>query len=101
LGFAVVTRLSKIYSAFVLVSMLMALLMTSVAVQAAEKPTRKVASSKHARAKAVRKVAQRAEEPVRASYANQAGLHDAGDPLALKSAVALVMDQDTDEVLFS
>ena len=97
-----VTRLSKIYSAFVLVGMLMALLTTSAAVQAAaEKPTRKAASGKHARVKALRKVSQHAEEPVRASFANQAGLHDATDGLALKSAVALVLDQDTDEVLFS
>ena len=103
MGLVVVTRLSKIYSAFVLIGMLVALLTTSAAVQAAaEKPTRKSASSgKHARAKALRKVSQRAEEPVRASYANQAGLHEASDSLALRSAVALVMDQDTDEVLFS
>lgn len=40
-------------------------------------------------------------QPLRASFGQQQGLHTAGDPLALKSAVALVVDQDTQEVLFS
>jgi D-alanyl-D-alanine endopeptidase (penicillin-binding protein 7) len=39
--------------------------------------------------------------PVRASDGQRQGLHGADDPLALRSSVALVMDQDTDEVLFS
>ncbi len=39
--------------------------------------------------------------PMRASFGQQQGLHAAGDPLALKSAVALVVDQDTREVLLS
>ncbi|HWP19139.1 MAG TPA: D-alanyl-D-alanine endopeptidase [Burkholderiaceae bacterium] len=37
----------------------------------------------------------------RLSYGQAYGLHDAPDPLDLKSSVALVIDQDTDEVLFS
>ena len=37
----------------------------------------------------------------RLSFGQVAGLHAAGDPLELKSSVALVMDQDTHEVLFS
>jgi D-alanyl-D-alanine endopeptidase (penicillin-binding protein 7) len=40
-------------------------------------------------------------EPVRPSFGQLYGLHGAADALDLKSSVALVMDQDTDEVLFS
>ena len=47
-----------------------------------------------------RKVAVRAE-PARPSFGQISGLHATGDELALKSSVALVVDQDTDEVLFS
>ena len=39
--------------------------------------------------------------PARPSYGQLAGLHGALDPLDLKSSVALVVDQDTQEVLFS
>jgi D-alanyl-D-alanine endopeptidase (penicillin-binding protein 7) len=38
--------------------------------------------------------------PLRPSEGQLAGLHQSGDPLSLKSSVALVVDQDTDEVLF-
>jgi D-alanyl-D-alanine endopeptidase (penicillin-binding protein 7) len=38
--------------------------------------------------------------PPRPSYGQLAGLHAASDPLDLKSSVALVIDQDTREVLF-
>jgi D-alanyl-D-alanine endopeptidase (penicillin-binding protein 7) len=37
----------------------------------------------------------------RISFGQQEGLHDTRDALALKSSVALVLDQDTSEVLFS
>lgn len=37
----------------------------------------------------------------RPSFGQMAGLHQVSDPLELKSSVALVMDQDTKEVLFS
>lgn len=37
--------------------------------------------------------------PMRASYGQMAGLHAATDPLDLRSSVALVIDQDTREVL--
>jgi serine-type D-Ala-D-Ala endopeptidase (penicillin-binding protein 7) len=40
-------------------------------------------------------------EPPRPSFGMVYGLHDTEDPLDLKSSVALVIDQDTDEVLFS
>jgi D-alanyl-D-alanine endopeptidase (penicillin-binding protein 7) len=39
--------------------------------------------------------------PERPSSGQRLGLHGGDDPLALKSSVALVIDQDTDEVLFS
>ncbi len=40
-------------------------------------------------------------QPARPSFGQLAGLHDNRDQLDLKSSVALVMDQDTHEVLFS
>jgi D-alanyl-D-alanine endopeptidase (penicillin-binding protein 7) len=39
--------------------------------------------------------------PARPSYGQLAGLHGAADPLDLKSSVAFVIDQDTQEVLIS
>lgn len=40
-------------------------------------------------------------KPLRVSHGQMAGLHSATDPLDLRSSVALVIDQDTREVLFS
>lgn len=40
-------------------------------------------------------------EPRRLSMGEATGLHSTDDPLDLKSSVALVVDQDTDQVLFS
>ncbi|UXH80958.1 D-alanyl-D-alanine endopeptidase [Roseateles amylovorans] len=52
-----------------------------------------------------RKVAARAAVreivPAKPSFGQMYGLHDTEDPLDLKSSVALVLDQDTNEVLFS
>jgi D-alanyl-D-alanine endopeptidase (penicillin-binding protein 7) len=49
-----------------------------------------------------RKAPGRAEViPLRPSFGQLAGLHGAHDALDLKSSVALVIDQDTSEVLFS
>ncbi|MEY2876545.1 MAG: hypothetical protein RLZZ373_3916 [Pseudomonadota bacterium] len=42
-----------------------------------------------------------AAEPPRLSFGEASGLHAVRDPLDLKSSVALVVDQDTSEVLFS
>jgi D-alanyl-D-alanine endopeptidase (penicillin-binding protein 7) len=42
-----------------------------------------------------------AEGPARQSFGQLAGLHGAEDALDLKSSVALVIDQETNEVLFS
>jgi D-alanyl-D-alanine endopeptidase (penicillin-binding protein 7) len=43
----------------------------------------------------------RSSTPPKLSFGQIAGLHSASDPLSLKSSVALVIDQDTQEVLFS
>ena len=40
------------------------------------------------------------DQPVKASFGQIAGLHAANDPLDLRSSVALVVDQDTHEILF-
>jgi serine-type D-Ala-D-Ala endopeptidase (penicillin-binding protein 7) len=55
------------------------------------------------RSRAVRPVSVRSAAAVAAplSFGQLQGLHDDADPLALKSSVALVIDQDTNEVLFS
>jgi D-alanyl-D-alanine endopeptidase (penicillin-binding protein 7) len=60
-------------------------------------PNRKVQAVASRRAVARAAVA----EPVHASFGQLYGLHETADPLALKSSVALVLDQDTHEVLFS
>lgn len=62
--------------------------------RAARQPVQLVA---HQRSSAVRAVAM---EP-RASIGERMGLRAAGDPLDLNSSVALVVDQQTNEVLFS
>ncbi|QTD47388.1 serine hydrolase [Ottowia testudinis] len=46
-------------------------------------------------------VASEAARPARLSFGQMAGLRAADDPLDLKSSVALVLDQDTHEVLLS
>ena len=48
-----------------------------------------------------RRVTGRVSAPAALSFGQMYGLHAAGDDLALKSSVALVIDQDTNEVLFS
>jgi D-alanyl-D-alanine endopeptidase (penicillin-binding protein 7) len=40
-------------------------------------------------------------EPAKPSFGQMIGLHASADSLELKSGVALILDQDTDEVLFS
>ncbi len=60
----------------------------------------KPATSVRAAKPAPRKVVVRSE-PARLSFGQAYGLHDTEDPLDLKSSVALVIDQDTNEVLFS
>jgi len=56
-------------------------------------------------AKAVKVVSARKSvvylEPARASFGQLYGLHSTDDPLELKSSVALVIDQDTNQILLS
>ncbi len=61
----------------------------------------KAAKAKSSKSKSgkSRKVAESA--PLRPSEGRLAGLHTTSDPLDLKSSVALVVDQDTEEVLFA
>jgi D-alanyl-D-alanine endopeptidase (penicillin-binding protein 7) len=62
------------------------------------------ASSVHARthASSARRPARiAAYEPGAQSFGYAAGLHETADPLALRSGAALVLDQDTNEVLYS
>lgn len=67
--------------------------------RAASVTNAKTASGKPTRGKATRQRAP-AARPVRPSEGQIAGLHRTDDPLDLKSAVALVVNQDTNEVLF-
>jgi D-alanyl-D-alanine endopeptidase (penicillin-binding protein 7) len=84
-----------------------ALLQPAVAEAAGRKPVRKAVARVEAKVentKAVRTVLARRsveEGPARMSFGQIYGLHGTSDPLDLKSSVALVMDQDTNEVLFS
>ena len=66
---------------------------------AAKRSTIVVKSAKKASPSAKRLV--RARYVVPPSYGRQFGLHAADDPLDLRSAAALVLDQDTNEVLLS
>jgi D-alanyl-D-alanine endopeptidase (penicillin-binding protein 7) len=86
-----------------------ALPLAAVAADGTAKPTKRKAaasakatpaksSKSAARSKRVRTVAY---VPARPSFGQIAGLHSTVDALELKSSVALVMDQDTNEVLFS
>jgi D-alanyl-D-alanine endopeptidase (penicillin-binding protein 7) len=52
-----------------------------------------------AQAKRMSPARQVAAVPMRASFGQMAGLHTTADPLDLRSSVALVIDQDTREVL--
>ncbi len=52
-------------------------------------------------AQSARRPAAHFARPVRPSEGMKAGLHGVADPLALRSSVAFVVDQDTQEVLFS
>ncbi len=64
------------------------------------KANAQAAKPQRAGKRSARKVAVRAE-PARPSFGQLSGLRATEDDLALKSSVALVVDQDTDEVLFS
>ena len=71
--------------------------------QAAVKVRHKTVSAKATRvsARSARAPVRMVAEPARLSFGQLAGLHEVSDPLDLKSSVALVIDQDTKEVLLS
>jgi D-alanyl-D-alanine endopeptidase (penicillin-binding protein 7) len=54
-----------------------------------------------AKVRSAKSDAVRSATPARLSFGQIAGLHSAADPLSLKYSVAMVIDQDTQEVLFS
>jgi D-alanyl-D-alanine endopeptidase (penicillin-binding protein 7) len=93
-------------------SVAMAALVIGLAPAVADAAPRKVTSAKkthHSAKRVVRSfaavkrhsVVRIATVPARPSYGKLAGLHSVQDELDLKSSVALVIDQDTREVLFS
>ena len=63
-----------------------------------QKGQKKTTTGKTRRTSQARKTKHVAPPP---SYGQRLGLHATSDPLDLKSSVALVVDQDTDEVIFS
>ena len=103
----VISRLTACLAALVLAALPMVAFATASTSGpgAQARPSQTAQSSKStakaaAKKAASRKVAERAD-PGQPSFGQVAGLHGTGDDLALKSSVALVIDQDTDEVLFS
>lgn len=82
-----------------------------VGVQSAQAATKKAQKAERPQVRKVKVKAVRKSVPVqqrrkavqapRLSMGQQIGLHQSPDPLALKSNVALVMDQETDEVLLA
>jgi D-alanyl-D-alanine endopeptidase (penicillin-binding protein 7) len=65
------------------------------------KPFKASVARKKIKTSMVHSAALRSTTPPKLSFGQIAGLHSALDPLSLKSSVALVIDQDTQEVLFS
>ncbi len=65
------------------------------------KPLKATVARKRVKTSMVKPVVLRSATPPKLSFGQMAGLHSALDPLSLKSSVALVIDQDTQEVLFS
>jgi serine-type D-Ala-D-Ala endopeptidase (penicillin-binding protein 7) len=93
---------NRLFQPLVLALGLTLALLWTVPAEAASKPTRKAGvSAKKAKSSASRTVRVRRIVPVRLSQGQLAGLHDADDPLDLRSGVALVLDQETNEVLFA
>ncbi|MBW8890966.1 MAG: serine hydrolase, partial [Burkholderiales bacterium] len=92
------TPLKTFAAAFLSLSLLTAL--PSVASAAVSDNTRsKATTTRKVKSVVLRKTA--VAVPAVATFGQVAGLHDVDDPLALKSSVAYVLDQNTNEVLFS
>jgi serine-type D-Ala-D-Ala endopeptidase (penicillin-binding protein 7) len=75
---------------------------TTVSAKKVSKSSRSASKSSNKRRTRVIKTSSRklVEAPGKPSFGMLAGLHHRSDPLDLKSSVALVVDQDTKEVLF-
>lgn len=71
------------------------------ATQPKKKPAASAAKSGKPSARAKRATRAVRVVPARPSFGKLQGLHATDDPLELRSSVALVLDQDTDEVLLS
>lgn len=84
-------------AAFLSLSLLAAL--PGVASAAASDTKSKATSPRKVKSVVLRRTA--VAVPAVATFGQVAGLHDVDDPLALKSSVAYVLDQNTNEVLFS
>ena len=72
-----------------------------VKVSAAKRSHLALHSHGHGKRVAVRRAVLVRSEMARPSFGQLSGLHSTVDPLELKSSVALVLDQETNEVLFS
>ncbi len=91
-----INKVATLGVAAVLAAVTFALPSTASAAQYKSAKKKPAAVSKSVRGKRAARV-----EPVRPSFGQIAGLRSTEDSLDLKSSVALVMDQDTNEVLFS
>jgi D-alanyl-D-alanine endopeptidase (penicillin-binding protein 7) len=85
---------------FVLALSLCALAFTPIAHAKSNQKTAKTSSVK-SKAIKKKKVRLKAKAPRKPSFGRMAGLHQSSDELSLRSSVAYVIDQDTQEVLFS
>jgi len=68
---------------------------------ASSRKSTRSASKASSKKSSTRKVVHRVSVPARPSFGQVAGLRDTDDPLNLGSSVALVVDGETDQVLFS
>ena len=71
----------------------------STGAQGGAKP--KATKASYDKRRVYKRPAARYVRPARPSDGMKAGLHGAADPLSLRSSVAFVVDQDTQEILFS
>ncbi len=83
------------------VALTLSALMAPPVEAASKRQTVVVKANKKASASSRRAVRARYVAPAVPSYGQQMGLHTADDPLELRSAVVLVLDQDTQQVLLS
>ena len=104
---AVINRNSAVWNGLIAAVVTVVLTMGAAPESEAATPAKKSGQdARPAKPSKVHRAAKRiprkiVEAPGRASFGQIAGLHTAVDELALKSGVALLVDQDTNEVLFS